>query len=174
MILSISAFSNYNLFFRRYPKYKKHGRIMVVEKFAIILLLLFGLALPGCHSDDTKYTIPSRLATSVDITCKRPSGTLHRHYSDPGKVEAVLHYVRLLKPKGPTVLPEDATKEDDYEIVIHLLDGGHRIHRQRGNSYAALHHRYWGQIQPSLGMRLGHLMALLPSDTVDTNYIDMP
>lgn len=145
-----------------------------MKTFAIILLSMIVLALPGCDSDNVEYAVPSRVATSVDITCKRPSGTIHRHYSDPGKVEAVLHYVRLLKPKGPTVLPEEAAREDLYEIVIHLHDGGCRTHLQRGNTYAALHHRYWGQIQPSLGMRLGHLMALLPSDPVDTNHTDMP
>ena len=143
-----------------------------MKKFRIILFLLI-LACPGCRLKPGKLIVPSRIVTAVDIYCQKPGGSLHRHYEDPGKVEAVLHYVRQLNPNGPVSIPEEAKNEDLYEIVIHLDDGGLRTHRQLSDSYAALYRRYWGRISPSMGLRLGHLIALLPSDPVDANHIDI-
>lgn len=141
--------------------------------FTIILFLLPGMVLSGCRKTTGGYVPPSRIATAVDIYCQKPSGTLSRHYTDPGKVEAILHYVRLLDPQGPVKVTPEAMQGDLFEIVVHLQDGGTRVHLQRADSFAALHRRYWGTIHRSLGMRLPHLMALLPSDEVDANNTDM-
>ena len=145
-----------------------------MKNFAILLLLLASIFLPGCRKQPSAYKAPSRIVTSVDIYCQKPTGTISRHYTDTGKVEAVLHYVRLLKPNGPATVTPEAMQGDLFEIVIHLQDGGTRIHRQRADIFAALHRRYWGRIERSLGMRLGHLMALLPSDPLDANDTEIP
>lgn len=135
-----------------------------MKKLIIILFLLAAISLSGCGQAEAGYTAPSRIVSSVDIYCQKPSGTISRHYEKPEKVEAVLHYVRMLDPNGPVQVSEDAMQDDFYEIVVHVYDGGTRTHQQRGNTYAALHRRYWGTIQRSVGLRLGHILALLPSD----------
>lgn len=145
-----------------------------MKNLKIILFLIFCLTLSGCSSGRDNYVPPSRIVAAVDIYCQKPSGNLHRHYQAQEKMEAVLHYVRLLEPNGPTPVTEEAMQGPLYEIVVHLQDGGKRIHRQRAETFAALHRRYWGTIDRSLGLRLGHLMALLPSDPVDANRTDMP
>lgn len=146
---------------------------MLAMKKLLIILFLWLFLLSGC-SREKDYVPPSRIVSFIDIYCQKSTGALYRHYTDPGKVEAVLHYVRLLNPNGPTPISQDAMEGDFFEIVVHTQNGGVRIHRQRADSFAALHRRYWGRIDPSLGMRLGHIMALLPSDEVDANNTDIP
>lgn len=144
-----------------------------MKNFAILLLLLASILLPGCRKKLSAYKVPSRIVTAVDIYCQKSTGTVLRHYTDTEKVESVLHYIRLLDPHGPTTVTAEAMQGDLFEIVVHLNDGGTRIHRQRSDTFAALHRMYWGFIDRSLGMRLTHLMALLPSDPLDANDTDM-
>ena len=145
-----------------------------MKKLMIILFLAAFLSLPGCGVKPAGYVAPSRIVSSVDIRCQRASGTIRRHYEKPEKIEAVLHYLRMLEPNGPMPLSEEALHSDLYEITVHLQDGGTRTHRQRGDSFATLHRRYWGRIDRSVGLRLGHILTLLPSDKLDANYTDMP
>ena len=142
-------------------------------KKLLIILFLPVCFFTGCGRKNA-YVAPSRIVSSIDIYCQKSSGTSYRHYTDPGKMEAVLHYVRLLDPNGPATVSQEAMDGDLFEIVVHTRAGGVRIHRQRADSFAALHRQYWGQIDRSLGMRLGHMMALLPSDEVDANDTDIP
>ena len=148
--------------------------MLAVKKLFLLLFLSAGLTLCGCSAKHSGYTPPSRIVSYVDIYCQKPDGALTRHYTNPGKVEAILHYVRLLDPNGPAEVTQEALQGDFYEIVIHLQDGGIRVHRQRSDTFAALHRRYWGRIDRSLGMRLNHMLKLLPSDPVDANSTELP
>ena len=144
-----------------------------MKKLIIILFLLVFFLFGGCGFAPENHRVPSRIVSSVDVHCQRSSGAISRHYEKPEKVEAVLHYVRMLEPNGPTKLTEDDLKNDFYRITVHLQDGGTRTHRQRGDTFAALHRRYWGRIDRSVGLRLGHILTLLPSDELDANHTDM-
>ena len=95
-----------------------------MKKLMIILFLGIALSLPGCDNSSRDHVAPSRIASSVDIFCKRPSGIIRRHYEKPEKIEAVLHYVRMLDPNGPVEISDDVIWEDYYEIVVHVYDGG--------------------------------------------------
>ena len=137
---------------------------MILKKLTFILFSLFLLFPTGCAEKQPSYAVPSRIVTAIDIHCQKPSGNVFRHYEDPDKVAVILHYIRQLSPNGPTPVSPEAMQGPLYEIVVHLQDGGVRIHRQRSDSFAALHRRYWGRIDRSLGMCLPGIMALLPSD----------
>lgn len=144
-----------------------------MNKLIIILFLWIAFFLPGCGRKPSGHTAPNRIVSSVDIHCQRASGTISRHYEKPEKIEAVLHYIRMLDPNGPTPITEDALHSDLYQIIVHLQDGGTRTHQQRGETFAALHRRYWGKIDQSVGLRLGHILTLLPSDKLDANHTDI-
>lgn len=135
-----------------------------MKKLTILLLCLAVLSLVGCKKAGTHSPASSRIVTGIDIYCQKPNGQLSRQYRQPEKIQAILHYIRLLDPNGPTPVSEEAMQGDLYEIVVHLRGGGKRIHRQRSDSFAALHHRYWGRIDRSLGMQLARILALLPGD----------
>ena len=144
-----------------------------MKKLIIILFSGIVFSLHGCGFQAPGYTAPSRIVSAVDICCRRASGSISRHYEKPEKVEAVLHYIRMLDPNGPTPVTEEALKNDLYEITVHLQDGGTRTHLQRGDTFAALHRRYWGTIDRSVGLRLGHILTLLPDDKLDANHTDI-
>lgn len=135
-----------------------------MKRFTIILFFLFLLFPAGCGNKQRPVAASSRIVTGIDVYCQKPHGQLKRHYRQPEKIKAVLHYIRLLNPNGPTPVSQEAMQGDFYEIVVHLHDGGMRIHRQRADTFAALHRRYWGRIDRSLGMQLARILALLPGD----------
>ena len=137
----------------------------------IILLICFTCLQIGC-GQRKQENASGRIVTQVDIYCTKTSGTSSRHYTDTGKIEAVLHCIRLWDPVSPVNLPQ-VPPEDLYEIVVHLQNGTHRIYRQRDDIYAARHQMAWGQIDRSSGLRLPFLMALLPSDEVDAKDTDI-
>lgn len=118
----------------------------------------------GCSQNDRGDNIPDRIVTGIDIYCQKPTCTVSRSYTHPEKIETILTYLRLLRPIGPMVLTEQARQGDLYEIVVHLNDGSHRIHRQRADSFAITRRPFWGVIDRQLGSKLPFLMALLPSD----------
>ena len=145
-----------------------------MKKFTIILFLMAGLILPGCLSKSPAGNISGRIVSGIDIYCQKPTCTITRHYTNPEKVEAVLHCIRLWHPKGPVNPEKDALQGDLYEIVVYLENGTHRIYRQRAHTFAAKHLQSWGRIDGSLGLRLPFLMTLLPSDPLDVNDTDIP
>lgn len=140
-------------------------RLTAYLYIAVLSVLLF----PGCSPNERADPIPDRIVTGIDIYCQKPTCTVTRRYTHPEKIEAILTYLRLLRPIGPTVPTEEARQGDLYEIVVHLNDGGHRIHRQRADSFAITRRPFWGVIDRELGNKLPFLMALLPSDN-DTDY----
>ena len=135
----------------------------------LYVAVLSVLMLSGCNSNEQGERIPDRIVTGIDIYCQKPTCTVTRHYTQPEKIEAILTYVRLLRPIGPIVPIEEARQGDLYEIVVHLNNGDHRIHRQRADSFAITRRPFWGVIDRELGNKLPFLMALLPSDN-DTDH----
>lgn len=130
--------------------------------FAIICL--FPGFLAGCVKETAGKTLPHGSVTQVDIYYRRPACTVTRHYTSPEKVEAVLIYLRLLQPIGPVPLTPQAQHAGGYEIVVHLQNGGKRIHRQCSDCFASIDDIYWGAINPRVGRQLPLLMDRLPSD----------
>ena len=135
-------------------------RLTAYLYIAVLSILVFS----GCSQNNRGDRIPDRIVTGIDIYCQKPTCTVTRHYTHPEKIETVLTYLRLLRPIGPVVPTEEARQGDLYEIVIHLNNGDHRIHRQRSDSFAITRRPFWGVIDRKLGNKLPFLMALLPSD----------
>ena len=135
----------------------------------LYVAVLCVLMLSGCNSNEQGDRIPDRIVTGIDIYCQKPTCTVTRRYTHPDKIEAILTYLRLLHPIGPVTPTEEARQGDLYEIVVHLNDGGHRIHRQQADSFAFTRRPFWGVIDRQLGNKLPFLMALLPSDN-DTDH----
>ena len=140
-------------------------RLTACLYLAVLSLFVFS----GCSQNEQAEPIPDRIVTGIDIYCQKPTCTVTRHYTQPEKIEAVLTYLRLLRPIGPVTPTEEARQGDLYEIVVHLNNGSHRIHRQQADSFAITRRPFWGAIDKQLGNKLPFLMALLPSDD-DTDY----
>ena len=97
---------------------------------AFMILFLSSAVLVGCAKQPSTPMPRYRVATQIDIYCKQEDFVIHRHYTKANKMQAVLAYLRLLKPQGtPAVDPEKADG-DLYEITVTLLDGRKSIYLQ--------------------------------------------
>ena len=136
-----------------------------MKKFAklIFLFLSFAIIVTGCgtnHTPSSRY----RAVTQVDIVTRYEHTLIRRHYTDPQKMEAVLIYLRLIKPIGKP--PQDPLQldEDVFLIAVHLSDGNIRYYRQAAHQYFSREDQSWMAIDPSLAARLYAVMRHFPSD----------
>lgn len=128
--------------------------------FAAVLCIMVS----GCGRNHTQNTAGSRVATKVEIRSIAPAETVSRFYTQPAKIEAVLIYLRLLRPRGPVRLPEKGI-DNYYEITVHLSDGSSHMHLQCADQYATSLQGWWGMIDPHYGQQLSRLIQYIPSDT---------
>ncbi len=131
--------------------------------FAFCLMLcLCVCGISGCSRKAPRQLC--RVVTQVDIFCQKGELPIHRCYTDPDKMQSVLLYVRLLKPRGtPEVNPLSLNKEV-YQITLHLSDGSKHIYQQTGHRYFQNYQGMWKKILPQSAAGLYALMEHLPSD----------
>ena len=127
----------------------------------LILLCFSAIIMSGCIQNNAPHT---RVVTQVDISCQQETFQLHRHYTDPQKMEYVLLYLRLLKPMGKTDPLPDDLKRDLYEITLSMSDGTQRSYRQLAHRYLSKDAGPWRPIDPKQAAGLYFLMQKLPSD----------
>lgn len=103
-----------------------------------------------------------RVVTEINIVCDHPKAQIRRHYTDSKKMQYVLIYLRLLKPKTTTALPTET--DDLYSIQISFSDGSKRTYRQTAHRYLSRDNEPWKSIDPSSASGLYFLMRKLSSD----------
>lgn len=131
---------------------------------AFMILFFSSAVLAGCAKQPSPPMPRYRIATQIDIYCKQEDFVIHRQYTDPKKMEAVLIYLRLLKPQGtPAVDPEKADG-DLYEITVTLLDGRKNTYLQKSHRYFSKDAVNWKNIDSRKAAELYRLMRYLPSD----------
>ena len=137
------------------------------------LAMVLCIMVSGCGRKHTQNAAGSNVATQVEIHSITPAETVSRFYTQPAKIEAVLIYLRLLRPRGPVRLPEKGI-DNYYEIIVHLSDGSSRMHRQCADQYATSLQGWWGIIDRRYGQQLSRLIQYIPSDTEPKKSLQWP
>lgn len=132
------------------------------KKISLLIALCLVIAtMWGCQR--TKRPL-CRVVTQVDITCDHDGLPIRRHYTETEKMEAVLLYLRLLRPSGPPITDPDTIDADIYEITVSLSDGQQRIYRQKDHRYFRDALNGWQNISPERASGLYSLMRHYESD----------
>ena len=126
-----------------------------------IALCLVLAAMRGCQRAKRPLC---RVVTQVDIACDHDGLPIRRHYTETEKMEAVLLYLRLLRPSGPPITDPDTVDADIYEITVSLSDGQQRIYRQKDHRYFRDALNGWQNVAPDRASRLYTLMRHYESD----------
>ena len=105
-----------------------------------------------------------QVVTAVDISCQEEDVPIRRHYTQTQKMEAVLLYLRLIKPLGKPAIDPESLPDAEFQITVHLSDGTQKVYYQKDHRYFAKEHRLWQSIDPEQASGLYSLMRRLPSD----------
>ena len=135
----------------------------------IILSVLFTtVILSGCTRN---HAVNSHclIATKIDIVAQHEKALIHRHYTDPEKMESVLLYLRLLKPIGKPQISSDEITDDIFLITVHLSNGEKRYYRQAEHRYFTENDFPWFTVDPGQAAKLYTLMRHYPSDPYTNN-----
>lgn len=132
------------------------------RKILVLFILCVGMLL-GCQE---KNEPEISLVTGVEITCRHGDETIHRIYTQPGKVQRVLYYLRLQETKGYARVDPERILGDAAWIRVQLSDGKQRVYRQRADRFVSRDCHRWKRIDESWGRRLYSMMLLIPSDPV--------
>ena len=105
-----------------------------------------------------------RVVTHVDVYSQLDAVKVQRHYNTPEKVESVLLYLRLLKPRYDPELNPDRYTGNLFRITLHFSDGSTRVYQQRAHRLLSRDGRPWLAIDPAKAAGLYALLAHYPSD----------
>lgn len=129
------------------------------QNFIAIYLFLAAFLLPGCHQAP-KPTPLTRVVTQAVICMDG----IERSYSTSDSVEAILAYLRLLKPHGtPGNMADSPGSQCDITLVY--SDGSRQYFQQRDNRYFLDQDGNWKNIDESKALGLSKLFHLLTPDT---------
>lgn len=133
-------------------------------KKKILVLLTISLAVAAmCGCQRTRRPL-CRVVTQVDIACDHEGLPIRRHYTDTEKMEAVLLYLRLLRPGDAPATDPERIDADVYEITVSLSDGQQKVYRQKDHRYFRDALNGWQNVAPERAARLYNLMRHYESD----------
>lgn len=136
-----------------------------MRRFALLWIILF--AFSGCtYYAPSGKTHPVRVVTQIDVTATHEGALLEYRYTENEKMEAILHYLRQLKPDHFTPIAADTFRTDAYEIRLTLSDGSNTVYRQIYNEYLQKDQGPWRSIDQTRGGTLLHLLSNMSSDKV--------
>lgn len=128
-----------------------------------LFLLLLSITLWGCHPANTP-PVPYRAVTQIDIVTQYDRTLIRRHYTAAEKMEAVLLYLRALKPTPKAVSLSQEDARDQFLIAVQLSDQSTQYYRQTNHRYFSKNGQRWVSIDPKQAAGLYALMRYFPSD----------
>ncbi len=136
-----------------------------MRKFSKIGLLVLAvlLLLPGCRKEEAPKEVV--LVTKITVICRQEGDVLARHYTDPQKMDAILHYLLRLKPYGFAERDPESVRGPAIEIQTDLSDGSRHIYRQRADRYFSKDSQAWELIDPKRAAMLYPLLEQMESDS---------
>ena len=129
-----------------------------MKRIGILLILCFMLT--GCAKKEPPPA--HRVVVGVQVEYRHSSQLLHRTYTRPENIEAILNYLRILKPFGP-VVPEESNG-NGCRITLRYSHGPDTVYLQQGNAYLSRDNGDWATIDSTRASLLYPLLLLLPSD----------
>ncbi len=136
-----------------------------MKRFFSLLCIVFLLS--GCLTGCQRNRTPSlcRIATRVEVSCRHKDLQFQRNYTKNEKMQAVLTYIRLLKPRGNPDPSEEYIDAEHFQITVFLSDGTTHIYQQAGHRYFKSHNQPWKAISPEIATGLYVILAQYKSDT---------
>lgn len=138
---------------------------MAVRKICFFLSFLTTILLSGCSQLHTTEEA-ARVAVQIDVTCTRDGESVTRQYTTPEKLEAMLLYLRLLKPKERAQIDPEDYLGTVSKISVLLSSGEKRIYRIRADKFLSKDAAPWQVIDPAHAQQLYPLLLLMPSDPI--------
>ena len=132
-----------------------------IAKICCALLAVLFL-LPGCSQKS--HSKPLVLVTKVTVTSQKNGDILQWYYTDPEKIEAVMHYLLRLKPYGFAERDPELVCGPFFEIKVALSNGKSHIYRQRADRYISKDCQTWELIDPKRAAMLYPLLEQMESD----------
>ena len=115
----------------------------------------------GCEQNHTGPIY--RAVTQVDIVTWYDQQLIRIGYNTSEKMRPILLYLRLLKPEGKPVQP-DENFENVYLICISLSDGTQHYYRQAAHRYVSIDDGPWKGIDPGYAAKFYGILRELPAD----------
>lgn len=134
-----------------------------MKKMMILLLLLLPL-LYGCSNIDQQMPGRPKVVTKVTADYVSGSITLRREYTDSEKMQAVLTYLRCLRPFGTVESDPETAEGSQVRITLLFSDDTTKTYDQRADQYLRVDQGSWQNIPPEQGRELALLLGLMESD----------
>lgn len=134
-----------------------------MKKYTLFFIVLC-LAVTTLCACQKKQRQLCRYVTEVEISCDYNGLPIHRRYTENQKMEAVLLYLRLLRPGKPPPQSPDTIDAAVFEIKVSLSDGQHRTYRQKDHRYFREAESGWQSIEPEKASWLYTVLRHYQSD----------
>ena len=130
----------------------------------ILILLLFITLLSGCGKTVPKPDTPS-VVTLVEVSALQNGKVVHYRYTQDDKMQAILSYLRSLRPGVYVPIEAETFRSDAYRISLTLSDGRIKIYHQLYDEFMQKDNGPWQRIDSARASSLPQLLKLIPSDS---------
>lgn len=127
---------------------------MRLVAFVLVLLLLF----TGCVPH---YEPAYRVVTAVSVTVSHQAQLRHYRYTDHPRIQAVLNYLRRLKPYAPQDIAPETFRSDAFRIILHRSDGTETVYHQIADGFLQKNGGPWHRVDPAHASSLSRLLGQL-------------
>ena len=131
-------------------------------KKIIVLVLLCGVLLGGCYPIDAEIPGHPRVVTGITAAYESGAVTLRRSYTDSEKMQAVLTWLRCLKPYGSAEAVTEA--DSSATVTLHYSDSTEKVYELLAGQYLRVNGGAWQNLNPDQGQELPLLLGMLESD----------
>lgn len=133
-------------------------------KYTVLAILICSL-LVGCSPTKAENT-RLKLVEAVEIEFYHQQEYLHRIYTQPDKIDVILHYLHRLTPRGiPDFDPEQLLGER-CKVTVRLSHGESHIYRLQGKEYLSVDLKPWKNISRERCSVLYHLVRKIEGDVI--------
>lgn len=133
-------------------------------KKTVTLMLITLFLLSGCSRIDQQTPGKPKVVTKITADYFSGSVTLQRAYTDAEKMQAVLTYLRCLRPFGAAETDPETADGSRVHITLYYSDNTTKIYQQRADQYLRVDNGVWQNILPERGRELALLLGLMESD----------
>ena len=134
-----------------------------IKRLLISLLILLTQLFCGGRGD-AGGDIQQSIVVKIETAGTYQGSTWRKTFTEPEKMEAVLHCLRRLQPSEAVDIDPESFRTDSCQVTLWYADGSNTVYRQLHNLYQQVDDGTFRQIREGAGTQLIQILYMLEED----------
>ena len=130
----------------------------------VIWKMILALSLSLMVGGDGEPVRAPEVAQMVTVQVRDGNEVWEKRFTEPGKMEVFLLYLRNLRPEIPAQTDPERYVGVRYRISVYLSSGRKNVYYQHSNRFLSRNGKPWLVLEPEKGRLLDPLVKAIPED----------